>query len=114
MSPSTTPDTRNDTCTGFATDETGRVTEIHCTYDPDTAGGQAPDGRKLPLTVGMQVSAEIHQGRRTVLAYLLATTALVVGAGPAGLEAALVQAATPMRLRDAAVFCDTLLRLSAA
>jgi len=38
-------------------------------------GGQdlrGPDGARLQLAAGMQVAAEIHQGRRTVLEYLLA------------------------------------------
>ncbi len=30
------------TCHDFVTDETGRVTEIRCTYDPDTRGGDSP------------------------------------------------------------------------
>ncbi len=38
-------------CTGFATDDAGNVTEVHCTYDPDTRGGQAPDGRKVKATI---------------------------------------------------------------
>ncbi|MFZ9628022.1 MAG: glutamine--tRNA ligase/YqeY domain fusion protein [Ilumatobacteraceae bacterium] len=38
-------------CTGFATDAEGNVTEVHCTYDPDTRGGQAPDGRKVKATI---------------------------------------------------------------
>ena len=29
----------------------GRVTEIHCTYDPDTRGGNTPDGRKVKSTL---------------------------------------------------------------
>ncbi len=32
-------------------DEDGRVTEIHCTYDPKTKGGSAPDGRKVKGTI---------------------------------------------------------------
>lgn len=32
---------------------------------------RGPDKRSLPLTAGMQVTAEIHQGRRTVLEYLV-------------------------------------------
>ncbi|MBN2388550.1 MAG: glutamine--tRNA ligase/YqeY domain fusion protein [Anaerolineales bacterium] len=40
------------TCTGFAQDpETGEVTEVHCTYDPATRGGNAPDGRKVKSTI---------------------------------------------------------------
>ena len=37
-------------CTGYASDDDGNVTEVHCTYDPATAGGQAPDGRKVKAT----------------------------------------------------------------
>lgn len=29
----------------------GEVAEVHCTYDPETAGGQAPDGRKVKATI---------------------------------------------------------------
>lgn len=32
---------------------------------------RGPDGARLPLAAGMQVAADIHQGRRTVLEYLL-------------------------------------------
>jgi len=40
------------TCTGVVKDEeTGAVTEIHCTYDPATRGGNAPDGRKVKSTI---------------------------------------------------------------
>jgi glutaminyl-tRNA synthetase len=39
------------TCTGFETDEAGRVTVIHCEYDPATKGGDAPDGRKVKGTI---------------------------------------------------------------
>ena len=31
--------------------QTGEVEEIHCTYDPDTRGGYAPDGRKVQGTI---------------------------------------------------------------
>ena len=40
------------TCTGLVKDEkTGEVLEIHCTYDPATRGGNAPDGRKVKSTI---------------------------------------------------------------
>ncbi|MGN0251050.1 MAG: glutamine--tRNA ligase/YqeY domain fusion protein [Oliverpabstia sp.] len=39
------------TCTGYDTDEEGNVTAIHCTYDPATKGGNAPDGRKVKGTI---------------------------------------------------------------
>ena len=46
------------TCTGFDTDpETGEVTEVRCTYDPETRGGDSADGRKVRGTIHW-VSAE--------------------------------------------------------
>jgi glutaminyl-tRNA synthetase len=44
-------------CTGLVKDASGNVTEIHCTYDPETRGGNAPDGRKVKATIHW-VSAE--------------------------------------------------------
>jgi len=39
-------------CTDVVKDEeTGEVEEVHCTYDPDTQGGDAPDGRKVKATL---------------------------------------------------------------
>ena len=45
------------TCNSFVKDETGKVTEIHCTYDPASRGGNSPDGRKVKGTI-QWVSAE--------------------------------------------------------
>jgi len=40
------------TCTGVVKDSaTGDVTELRCTYDPATRGGDAPDGRKVKATL---------------------------------------------------------------
>jgi glutaminyl-tRNA synthetase len=39
------------TCTNVVKDETGRVTELICTYDPATKGGNTPDGRKVKGTL---------------------------------------------------------------
>jgi glutaminyl-tRNA synthetase len=39
------------TCTGLVKDETGRVVELRCTYDPATRGGDAPDGRRPKATL---------------------------------------------------------------
>jgi len=40
------------TCTGFKKNkETGEIEEIYCTYDPETRGGSAPDGRKVRGTI---------------------------------------------------------------
>ena len=45
------------TCNSFVKDEDGKVTEIHCTYDPASRGGNSPDGRKVKGTI-QWVSAE--------------------------------------------------------
>ncbi len=44
-------------CTGCVKDETGRITEVHGTYDPASRGGNSPDGRKVKGTIHW-VSAE--------------------------------------------------------
>ncbi len=45
------------TCTGFETDDDDEVTRVLVTYDPETSGGNAPDGRKVKSTMHW-VSAE--------------------------------------------------------
>src|SRR3990167_1857995 len=38
-------------CTDVVKDEKGEITELRCTYDPATRGGDAPDGRKVRATI---------------------------------------------------------------
>jgi glutaminyl-tRNA synthetase len=38
-------------CTDVVKDENGNIVELHCTYDPATRGGDAPDGRKVKSTL---------------------------------------------------------------
>ena len=38
-------------CTGCVKDENGNVVEVHCTYDPETKGGESNDGRKVKSTI---------------------------------------------------------------
>ena len=38
-------------CVGYDTDENGTVTAVHCTYDPESRGGNSPDGRKVKGTL---------------------------------------------------------------
>jgi glutaminyl-tRNA synthetase len=52
-------------CTDVVKDAAGAVTEIHCTYDPATRGGDSPDGRKVKSTIhwvaaGQAVDAEVR------------------------------------------------------
>lgn len=45
------------TCTDVVKDESGHITEVHCTYDPESRGGGTPDGRRVKGTLHW-VSAE--------------------------------------------------------
>ncbi|MEQ8938649.1 MAG: glutamine--tRNA ligase, partial [Gammaproteobacteria bacterium] len=45
------------TCTDMIKNDAGEVIELRCTYDPETKGGNAPDGRKVKGTIHW-VSAE--------------------------------------------------------
>ncbi len=52
-------------CTSVVKDAAGQVVEVHCTYDPATRGGDAPDGRKVKSTIhwvsaSHAVSAEVR------------------------------------------------------
>ena len=49
------------TCTSFEKDENGKVTVVHCTYDPETKSGSGINGRKVKGTIHW-VSAE-HAGQ---------------------------------------------------
>jgi len=55
------------TCNEVIKDNQGNVTELHCTYDPETKGGNAPDGRKVKATIHW-VSAK-HAAKREVRLY---------------------------------------------
>lgn len=39
------------TCVDVIKNEAGEIVELHCTYDPETRGGDAPDGRKVKATL---------------------------------------------------------------
>ena len=53
------------TCTGVDKDENGNIIQVRCTYDPETKGGNAPDGRKPKVTIHWlsakhAIPAELH------------------------------------------------------
>lgn len=54
-------------CNDVIKDKNGNITELHCTYDPETKGGDAPDGRKVRATLHW-VSAK-HSVRAEVRLY---------------------------------------------
>lgn len=54
------------TCTDVVKDANGEITELRCTYDPETKGGNSPDGRKVKATLHWvsadhAVPAEVRQ-----------------------------------------------------
>jgi glutaminyl-tRNA synthetase len=54
------------TCSDVIKDADGNITEIHCTYDPATKGGDSPDGRKVKATLhwvsaNHAIDAEVRQ-----------------------------------------------------
>jgi glutaminyl-tRNA synthetase len=63
------------TCTGVVKDDrTGEVVELHCTYDPATRGGDAPDGRKVKATLHWVSSAHALESEVRLYDHLFATT----------------------------------------
>ncbi|MCB9101684.1 MAG: glutamine--tRNA ligase/YqeY domain fusion protein [Anaerolineales bacterium] len=53
------------TCTDVIKDENGDIVELHCTYDPETWGGDSPDGRRVKgtlhwLSAAHALSAEVR------------------------------------------------------
>ena len=50
------------TCTNAVKNGAGEVIELHCTYDPATRGGNAPDGRKVKATIHWVSAARAVEG----------------------------------------------------
>jgi glutaminyl-tRNA synthetase len=50
------------TCEGVVKDKkTGEILEVHCTYDPETRGGYAPDDRKVKATIHWLSAAHCNE-----------------------------------------------------
>ncbi len=49
------------TCTDVIKDDLGNIIELHCIYDPETKGGNAPDGRKVKATMHWASVKHAHQ-----------------------------------------------------
>jgi glutaminyl-tRNA synthetase len=61
------------TCVGVVKDDrTGEVVELHCTYDPATRGGDAPDGRKVKATLHWVSAAHALQAEVRLYDHLFA------------------------------------------
>ncbi len=55
------------TCTDVIKDENGEIVELRCSWDPDSRGGEAPDGRKVKATLHWVSAA--HARRAEVRLY---------------------------------------------
>lgn len=58
-------------CTDVVKDpQTGEIVEVHCTYDPETRGGNAPDGRKVKATIHWVSAADCIEAEVRLYDYL--------------------------------------------
>jgi glutaminyl-tRNA synthetase len=61
------------TCVDVVKDETGQVVELRCTYDPETRGGNAPDGRRVKATLHWVSAAHAVEAEVRLYDHLLKT-----------------------------------------
>jgi glutaminyl-tRNA synthetase len=75
------------TCERVVKDKkTGEILEIHCTYDPATRGGYAPDGRKVKATIHWVSAAHAVQAEVRLYDRLFAVANLAAEAEKAGTD----------------------------
>ena len=60
------------TCTDVVRDESGRIVEVHCSHDPQSRGGTAPDGRKVKGTIHWVSAAQALSAEVRLYEHLLA------------------------------------------
>ena len=58
------------TCREIIKNSSGEITEIHCTYDPETKGGNAPDGRKVKGTLHWVAAEYAHHAEVRLFEHL--------------------------------------------
>src|SRR5256886_16391568 len=73
-------------CTNVVKDSSGNVSEVHCTYDPATRGGDSPDGRKVKGTIHWVSAGQAGGGGGRMLGLPFSKTVSGGEAGGAGLE----------------------------
>jgi glutaminyl-tRNA synthetase len=75
------------TCEGVVKDDkTGELIEIHCTYDPETKGGYAPDNRKVKGTIHWVSAAHCQEAEVRLYDRLFATANPAAEAEKAGVD----------------------------
>jgi len=76
------------TCVRAVKDEaTGEVTELHCTYDPATRGGDAPDGRKVKSTLHWVSAAHAIEAEARLYDHLFTAENPIAAAGDGAVKA---------------------------
>ena len=63
------------TCTDVVKDDAGDIIELRCTYDPETRGGDAPDGRKVKATLHWVSAADAITAEVRLYDYLFTEAA---------------------------------------
>ncbi|MDX9857510.1 MAG: glutamine--tRNA ligase/YqeY domain fusion protein [candidate division Zixibacteria bacterium] len=61
------------TCTDIVKDRTGKITELHCSYDPASRGGETPDGRKVKGTLHWVSAAHAIDAEVRLYSHLFST-----------------------------------------
>ena len=72
------------TCTGVVRDQSGHVTEIHCTHDPESRGGDAPDGRRVKATLHWVAASHAVRAEVRLYDHLFLTADPDQVTGPSG------------------------------
>jgi glutaminyl-tRNA synthetase len=60
-------------CTDVIKDENGEIIELRCTYDPETRGGSAPDGRRVKATLHWVSASHAHPAEVRLYDHLFTT-----------------------------------------
>ena len=62
------------TCQSVEKDAAGNITAVHCTYDPESKGGQTPDGRKVRGTIHWVSASKSHKAEIRLYDLLFTTS----------------------------------------
>ncbi len=91
------------TCREAVKDAAGNITELRCTYDPATRGGNAPDGRKVKATIHWVSAADSAPAEVRLYNPLFTDPEPDVSAFPAGLNPNSLEVVTDARIEPALV-----------
>ena len=89
------------TCKDVVKDAAGNITELRCTYDPATKGGNSPDGRKVKATIHWVSAADSVLAEVRIYNPLFTDPEPDVSAFPAGLNPNSIEVLSNARLEPA-------------